>query len=80
MIFLYFIYRKKKNIFGMTSAYFLLGYWVIRFSTEFVRLPDPQVGYLFGTSWMTLWQLLSLPMIVWGLFILTWIWKKEEKV
>jgi prolipoprotein diacylglyceryltransferase len=26
MIFLYFIYRKKKNIFGMTSAYFLLGY------------------------------------------------------
>ena len=38
-----------------------------RFVVEFVRLPDPQLGYLaFG--WLTMGQLLSLPMIAVGLW------------
>jgi phosphatidylglycerol---prolipoprotein diacylglyceryl transferase len=48
------------------SGLFLLGYGVFRFLIEFVRMPDTQLGYLaFG--WLTMGQLLSLPMIVAGL-------------
>jgi phosphatidylglycerol:prolipoprotein diacylglycerol transferase len=49
------------------SAVFLVGYGVFRFAVEFVRLPDEHLGYLaFG--WLTMGQLLTLPMLVLGLF------------
>jgi phosphatidylglycerol:prolipoprotein diacylglycerol transferase len=48
---------------------FLLGYGVVRFAVEFVRLPDAHIGYLaFG--WFTLGQLLTLPMIAGGILML----------
>ncbi len=51
------------------SALFLLLYGVFRFAVEFVRVPDAQYGYLaFG--WVTMGQLLSLPMILAGAFLL----------
>jgi phosphatidylglycerol:prolipoprotein diacylglycerol transferase len=51
------------------SAVFLIGYGVFRFAVEFVRLPDEHLGYLaFG--WLTMGQLLTLPMLVLGLFLL----------
>ncbi|QGU33579.1 prolipoprotein diacylglyceryl transferase [Thermochromatium tepidum] len=47
------------------SGLFLLGYGVFRFLVEFVREPDAHIGYLaFG--WLTMGQLLSLPMVVGG--------------
>ncbi len=47
------------------SGMFLLLYGVFRFLVEFVRMPDPQLGYLaFG--WVTMGQLLSLPMVLLG--------------
>ena len=50
------------------SALFLLGYGCFRFAVEFVRLPDYDIGYLaFG--WLTMGQLLSLPMIVFGVYL-----------
>lgn len=53
------------------SGLFSLGYGVFRFSVEFIRLPDPQLGYLaFG--WLTMGQVLSAPMIVGG-FVLLWL-------
>jgi phosphatidylglycerol---prolipoprotein diacylglyceryl transferase len=53
------------------SGMFVLGYGVFRFAVEFVRLPDAHIGYLaFG--WLTMGQLLSLPMILLG-FALLWI-------
>jgi phosphatidylglycerol:prolipoprotein diacylglycerol transferase len=40
-----------------------------RFIVEFVRVPDVQLGYLaFG--WLTMGQLLSLPMIMLGVYLL----------
>ncbi len=52
-----------------TSALFLMLYGVFRFSVEFVRVPDAQYGYLaFG--WVTMGQVLSLPMILAGGFML----------
>ena len=51
------------------SGVFALSYGVFRFLVEFVRQPDPQLGYLaFG--WLTMGQLLSLPLIAVGLVLL----------
>ncbi len=56
---------------GMVTGLFLAGYGVARFSVEFVRLPDAHIGYLFG-GWLTMGQLLSLPMILAGLGLMAW--------
>jgi len=56
---------------GAASGLFLLLYGVFRFAVEFVRLPDPQLGFIaFG--WMTMGQLLSLPMIIGGIALVGW--------
>ncbi|HET7588436.1 MAG TPA: prolipoprotein diacylglyceryl transferase [Gammaproteobacteria bacterium] len=51
------------------SGLFALLYGIFRFAIEFARLPDPQIGYLaFG--WVTMGQVLSLPLIVIGLVLM----------
>jgi phosphatidylglycerol:prolipoprotein diacylglycerol transferase len=51
------------------SAWFLIGYSICRIIAEFFRQPDPQLGYLaFG--WVTMGQLLSLPMFALGIVLL----------
>ncbi|TCT24810.1 prolipoprotein diacylglyceryl transferase [Thermomonas haemolytica] len=55
------------------SGLFALLYGCFRFLVEFVREPDAQLGYLaFG--WLTMGQLLSLPLVLLGLF---WLWKSR---
>ena len=62
------IYTKKPRPIVTTSAIFLSLYGLFRFIIEFVRVPDIQLGYLaFG--WLTMGQLLSLPMIVIGAYL-----------
>lgn len=52
------------------SGLFMLCYGAFRFLVEFVRIPDPQLGYLaFG--WLTMGQVLSFPMMLIGLW---WMW------
>jgi phosphatidylglycerol:prolipoprotein diacylglycerol transferase len=51
------------------SGLFLLCYGMFRFAVEFVRVPDENRGYLL-LGWVTMGQLLSLPMIVAGLWML----------
>jgi phosphatidylglycerol:prolipoprotein diacylglycerol transferase len=51
------------------SGLFLVGYGVFRFGIEFVRLPDAHLGYL-ALGWVTMGQVLTLPMILAGLFVL----------
>ncbi len=53
------------------SGLFLLGYGIIRFALEFVRVPDTNRGYLL-LGWVTEGQLLCIPMIVIGALLL-WI-------
>ncbi len=52
------------------SGLFALLYGSFRFAVEFVRLPDPQLGYLFHTGWLTMGQVQSIPLIVAGLILL----------
>ena len=61
--------RRRGARTGALSATFLMGYAVSRFLVEFVREPDVQLGYLWG-GWLTMGQVLSLPMFVAGLLIL----------
>jgi phosphatidylglycerol:prolipoprotein diacylglycerol transferase len=54
----------------LVSGLFALMYGCFRFAVEFVRVPDPQLGYLFGTSWITMGQMQSLPLVVVGIWLL----------
>ena len=54
----------------LISGLFALMYGCFRIGVEFVRLPDPQLGYLLGTSWVTMGQLQSVPLLVVGLWLL----------
>jgi phosphatidylglycerol:prolipoprotein diacylglycerol transferase len=51
------------------SGLFLLLYGVFRFSVEWVRQPDAHIGYL-AFDWVTMGQVLSLPMILFGALLL----------
>jgi phosphatidylglycerol---prolipoprotein diacylglyceryl transferase len=53
---------------GKLGGVFLLGYGLARAFVELFREPDAHLGYLFGL--VTMGQLLSLPMIAIGLFLL----------
>ncbi|MGA9855491.1 MAG: prolipoprotein diacylglyceryl transferase [Gammaproteobacteria bacterium] len=59
------------------SALFALLYGIFRFLVEFVRLPDPQFGYLaFG--WLTMGQVLSLPLIILGIVLLILAYRHKQ--
>jgi phosphatidylglycerol:prolipoprotein diacylglycerol transferase len=59
------------------SGLFLLCYGAFRFAIEFVRVPDANRGYLF-LDWVTMGQILSLPMIVIGLWLLVFAYRRNE--
>ena len=48
---------------------FVMGYGIVRFLIEFVRVPDAQLGYLLGGV-ITMGQLLSLPLVIAGLALI----------
>jgi len=59
---------------GKLSALFLIFYSLFRYSLEFFRVPDPQIGFLFLNS--TLGQIISLLFFVIG--VLLFYLKKNE--
>ena len=54
---------------GVLSGVFLAGYGVARFIGEFFRQPDAHLGFLFAGA--TMGQMLSLPMIAVGAWLVT---------
>jgi phosphatidylglycerol---prolipoprotein diacylglyceryl transferase len=63
------LYSGKPRPRMTVSGLFLLCYGIFRFLVEFVREPDPQLGYLCW-EWVTMGQLLSVPMIIFGIAFL----------
>lgn len=60
------------------SGLFLVGYGVFRSLVELVRVPDAHIGYLaFG--WVTMGQVLSLPMILIGAGMLIWAYRQPAR-
>jgi len=71
------LFSSKPRPLRAVSGMFLFFYGVFRFLVEFVRMPDAQLGYLaFG--WVTMGQILSLPMIIAGA-ILLWLAYRNRK-
>jgi phosphatidylglycerol:prolipoprotein diacylglycerol transferase len=59
---------------GLVAGWFLSGYGVARITAEFFREPDVQLGFLFGGA--TMGQLLSLPVLACGLYL---IWQAKRR-
>lgn len=53
---------------GVLTALFLIGYAVTRSTAELFREPDPFLGFLWGE--LTMGQLLCLPLVAWGAWLL----------
>ncbi|NII11427.1 prolipoprotein diacylglyceryl transferase [Oleiagrimonas sp. C23AA] len=64
-----FLFSRKPRHRYAVSGLFALMYGIFRFSVEFVRVPDPQLGYL-AWGWLTMGQVQSIPLIVVGLVLL----------
>ncbi len=68
------LYSRKPRPRYAVSGMFALLYGLFRFGVEFVREPDVQLGFL-AFHWLTMGQVLSLPLIAIGLFLL---WKSRR--
>ena len=63
---------------GLVAGIFGIGYALSRIAVEFVRLPDVQIGYLFGTGWVTMGMMLSLPILAAGLVLFVYAATRRE--
>lgn len=69
------LYSRRPRAAGAVTGLFGLCYGVFRFVVEFVREPDAHIGYLaFG--WLTVGQVLSLPMILLGAALIAWAYRR----
>lgn len=73
------LYSSKPRPTMAVSGLFLIGFGTYRFTVEFFRQPDAQLGYLaFG--WLTMGQVLSFPMILVGAGFMWWAYKKKTQI
>lgn len=63
------IYSSRPRTPGKVSGLFLLLYGVFRFLVEFFREPDAHLGAV-ALDWVTMGQILSIPMILLGFYLL----------
>lgn len=70
------IFSRKPRPLGAVSAIFVIGYGIARFLVEFTRQPDSFLGFL--AMGFTMGQWLSLPMILVGVIVLIWAYKRKR--
>ncbi|QAV22518.1 prolipoprotein diacylglyceryl transferase [Proteus hauseri] len=70
------IFVRKNRPMGSVSGLFLIGYGAFRIIVEFFRQPDAQLGLFSGVS---MGQLLSIPMIILGIFFMVWAYRRDKK-
>ena len=73
------VYSSRPRPTAATSGLFLIGYGTFRFLVEFAREPDAQLGFV-ALNWMSMGQLLSLPMIAVGALMMAWAYRADRKV
>lgn len=66
---------KIRRIHGVVSALFIILYGCFRIILEQFREPDAQLGFFFGG--VTMGQMLSIPLVVGGLAVLVWCFRKD---
>ena len=62
---------------GTFMGAFVMGYGIVRFLVEFVRVPDAQLGYLLGGV-IDMGQLLSLPLVIAGLALIIFARRRNQ--
>jgi phosphatidylglycerol:prolipoprotein diacylglycerol transferase len=71
------LYSARPRATGKIAGMFLLGYGTLRFIGEGFRQPDAHIGFV-ALGWMSMGQALSLPMMVFGLWI--WFWAQRRSL
>lgn len=64
-----YLYASKPRQLGAVSGMFLLAYGILRFIGEIFREPDIGQGFIWA-NWLTMGQVLSVPMILFGWYFL----------
>ena len=72
------LYSSRKRPRMAVSGLFLIVYAAIRFGIEFVREPDRHLGYI-AFDWLTMGQLLSLPMLAAGVVLMLWAYRRQAQ-
>ena len=70
------LFSRRPRPAGAVGGLFLLGYGVFRFMAEFFREPDADMGFV-ALEWMTMGQLLSLPMMLLGLGLIVMAYRRS---
>ncbi|AEF24226.1 prolipoprotein diacylglyceryl transferase [Pseudomonas fulva] len=73
------VYSRKPRPTMAVSGLFAVCYGIFRFIVEFVRVPDAQLGYL-AWGWLTMGQVLCVPMILAGLGLMVYAYKRQAAV
>jgi phosphatidylglycerol:prolipoprotein diacylglycerol transferase len=68
-------FSSKPRPAGAVSGLFLIGYGVFRFAVEFTRQPDDFLGFL--ALGLTMGQWLSLPMVLVGIAMMAWAYRRR---
>jgi phosphatidylglycerol:prolipoprotein diacylglycerol transferase len=71
-----YLMHRRNAIEGLPFFCFFIGYGLFRFLVEFVRQPDVHLGFLWGGA--TMGQLLSLPMIGFGLLGCLYLYRRKR--
>jgi phosphatidylglycerol---prolipoprotein diacylglyceryl transferase len=71
------IYASRHRPMGAVSGLFLIGYGTFRFIAEFAREPDNFLGFLAGG--LTMGQWLSMPMVVVGVVMMLWAYRRSRR-
>jgi phosphatidylglycerol:prolipoprotein diacylglycerol transferase len=70
------IYSAKPRPTMAVSGLFLICYSLFRFLIEFAREPDAHLGFI-AFNWLTMGQLLSLPMMFFGIALIAIAYRRE---
>jgi len=76
-IILYFI-RMKKSFNGQLGLAYMILYSLARIIAECFRQPDIQLGFLYGTSWLTMGILISAIFAIIGIILCLYLYKKNN--
>ncbi|MGL5604242.1 MAG: prolipoprotein diacylglyceryl transferase, partial [Plesiomonas sp.] len=69
------LFVNKPRPTGSVSGMFLVFYGLFRIFCEFFREPDAQLGFFDG--WLTMGQLLSVPMVLAGVGLIIWAYRRN---
>ncbi|MGV6818362.1 MAG: prolipoprotein diacylglyceryl transferase [Thiotrichales bacterium] len=69
------VYSSKPRPPAAVTGLFIAGYGFFRFIVEFFREPDSHLGFVFA-GWMSRGQELSLPMIIIGIGLMVWGYRR----